>query len=288
MTSRASRIRVGIGGWNFAPWRGLFYPVGLTQKRELEHASRVLSSIEINSTFYRAPAATTYAKWRNETPDGFVFSLKAPRYLVQARKLGEQQRGIDGFIHGGLAELGDRLGPVLWQFAPFRRFDADDLAAFLDLLPRTLDGHALRHVLEVRHASFMCEDYLALTRAHGVATVFTDSPEHPSFADPSGDLRYARLMCSVDEIDTGYPAQALDAWAERAQVWAHGKTPADLPRIGAAPKAASAEKPCDVFIYFISAAKQRNPAAAQCLMARLPGHAGSPLPPAGAKQARLL
>lgn len=261
------RIRVGIGGWTFVPWRGLFYPPGLVQKRELEYASRQLTAIEINGTFYGAQKPAVYAKWRDETPEGFVFSLKAPRYVVQARELARSGAGIDAFVRGGLAELGDRLGPILWQFAPSKRFERDDFAAFLDLLPRELDGRRLRHVLEVRHESFLCEDYLALTRERGLPSVFTDSPEYPSYADPSGDFRYARLMRSRSSVSTGYPAEELDAWARRAETWADGGVPEDLPRVLAADNEST--EACDVFVYFISAAKERNPAAARGLIERL-------------------
>lgn len=267
MSRKQGTIRTGIGGWTYAPWRGLFYPKGLVQKRELEHASRQVTSIEINGTFYGAQKPATYAKWRDETPDDFVFSLKAPRYLVQARDLAGGRAGIDAFVSGGIAELGSRLGPILWQFEPRKRFEHDDFAAFVDLLPATLDGRPLRHVLEVRHESFLCEQYLALTRAHGLPSVFTDSPEFPSFADPSGDFSYARLMRSQADIATGYPLAELNVWAERAHTWASGEVPADLPRISALP--APTPAPRDVFIYFISAAKERNPAAARALIERL-------------------
>lgn len=260
-------IRVGVGGWTFEPWRGLFYPPGLVQRRELGFASRQLSAIEINGTFYGAQKPATYAKWREETPSGFVFSLKAPRFLVQARELARGRDGIQRFVHGGIAELGDRLGPILWQFAPGKRFVHDDFAAFLDLLPRQLDGRPLRHVLEVRHESFLCDDYLALTRAHGLPSVFTDSPEYPSFADPAGDFRYARLMRAEADVVSGYPGKALDAWAKRAREWAAGKVPKDLPRVSA--RDAEPATPKDVFVFFISAAKERNPAAARGLIERL-------------------
>lgn len=260
-------VRVGIGGWVFPAWRKNFYPDGLVQAKELQHASRHLATIEINGTFYRAPAPTTYAKWRNDTPDGFVFSLKAPRYITETKRLAGVAKGVVGFIDGGLAELGDRLGPILWQFAPWRAFDADDIAAFMDLLPQELDGRALRHVLEVRHDSFRCHDYVALARAHGLVTVFTDSPDHPSFADATGDFIYARLMRSRSDIDTGYPPDELDSWAKRCRTWSAGGTPDDLPCVDT--DASARTKPRDVFVYFISAAKERNPAAAMALQSQV-------------------
>jgi len=265
-TGNAPRIRVGIGGWTYAPWRNNFYPAGLVQRRELEYASRHVSAIEINGTYYGAQKPATYAKWRSETPDGFLFSLKAPRYTTDRRVLADAGSTIDAFVHGGIAELGDRLGPINWQFVKGKPFERDDFAAFLDLLPRELDGVALRHVLEVRDRSFLCDDYLALARRHRVATVFTDSTEYPSFADITGDFVYARLMGAQAKVETGYAAPALDAWAVRAREWSSGGDPADLPRVGAA---AAGSTPRDVFVYFISAAKNRNPAAAMSLLSRL-------------------
>jgi uncharacterized protein YecE (DUF72 family) len=264
----ADGVHVGTGGWNYAPWRDNFYPAGLPQQRELEFASRQLTAIEINSTFYAAQKPATYANWRKQTPDGFRFSLKAPRYATAPKVLANSGKSINAFVFGGLAELGDRLGPISWQLMPTRKFDAGDLAAFLDLLPRELDGRPLQHVLEVRHESFMCAEYVALARRNEVATVFTDSPEYPSFADVTGMCVYARLMRSQASIATGYEPAALDAWSSRARTWASGGEPGDLPRVGALDRRA-AKAPRDVYIYFISAAKERNPAAAVALIERL-------------------
>ena len=260
-------VRVGIGGWTYAPWRNNFYPADLVQKRELEYASRQLTTIEVNGTFYGAQKPATYAKWRSETPDGFVFSLKAPGHIAGRRVLADTGKAIDAFVFGGLEQLGDRLGPILWQLPPTKAFERADLAAFLEQLPRSIDAYPLRHVLEVRHASFKCAEFLETTRKFGVPTVFTDSDEYPSFADVTGDFVYARLMRSQSSIDSGYAAGDLDAWAARAKLWAAGGEPADLPRV--APVAAKKAKPRDVYIYFISAAKERNPAAATALQARL-------------------
>ena len=262
----ASRIRVGIGGWNFAPWRNNFYPAGLVQRRELEYASRHLRAIEINGTYYGAQKPATYAKWASETPDGFVFSLKAPRYITEGKRLADAGRGIDGFVFGGLAEFGNRLGPVLWQFTPSRAFDANDLAAFLDMLPRELNGQPMRHVLEVRHRSFLDERYVELARSYRIPTVFTDSPQYPSLADLTGDFAYARLMRSESHIETGYAPADLDAWSQRARAWAEGRDLPELPHM-AAPRESG--NPRDVFVYFISSAKERNPAAAMALQQRV-------------------
>lgn len=260
-------IRTGIGGWTYPEWRDNFYPKGLVQKRELEYASRRLTAIEINGTFYGAQKPATYAKWGSETPPGFVFSLKAPRHIVGARALAGTGKQIAGFVEGGIAELGEHLGPLLWQFAPQRRFDAEDVEAFLGLLPDAVDGLPLRHAVEVRHPSFQSEAWLRLARARGVATVFTDSTEYPSFADITGDFVYARLMASRDTSTTGYPGLQLDAWAKRALQWANGEAPADLPYAGA--RDAAPVAPRDSFVFFISAAKERNPAAAMALQQRL-------------------
>lgn len=262
----SGEVRVGIGGWTFAPWRGTFYPDTLVQRLELEYASRKLTTIEINGTFYRAQKPETYAKWRSESPDGFVFALKAPRYVTDRRVLADAGPAITRFVQGGLAELGDRLGPINWQFPAHKAFEPDDFARFLAMLPHELDGQPLRHVVEVRHRGFACAAFVELVRRHGVAIVFTDSTDYPSFADLGTDFAYARLMRSDAKRATGYTSRELDAWTARARAWARGSEPEDLPRI--APSMPSAT-PRDVYIYFIGAAKVRNPAAAMALIERL-------------------
>lgn len=259
-------IRVGIGGWTYAPWRDNFYPKGLVQRRELEFASRQLSAIEINGTYYGIQKPATYAKWRDQTPPGFLFSVKAPQRIMQSRAPDKTGPQIEDFI-GGVVELGDRLGPLVWQFDAGTRLDRDAFAAFVELLPRRSGDLRLRHVLDVRDPEFVDADFVALARRAGMATVFTDSNDYPSFADLTTDFAYARLMRSRADVSSGYDAAGLQAWAERAQAWAHGGAPADLPTIGAdlAPAATRRE----VFIYFISAAKERNPAAAMALIERL-------------------
>jgi uncharacterized protein YecE (DUF72 family) len=265
--ARGGHVKAGIGGWSFAPWRDNFYPKGLPQRRELEFASRHLATIEINSTFYRAQTPKVYAKWRDETPEGFVFSLKAPRQVAEVRKLATAGSSMRSFVFGGLAEFGDRLGAISWQFPPSRAFERDDFSAFLDLLPRELNGAPLRHALEVRNQSFLCGEFLQLARAHRCACVFTDSREYPNFADVTGDFVYARLVRSRESEREGYPAKELDAWAERVRQWAQGGEPDDLPRVTSATQTKSA--PRDVFVYFISADKARNPAAAMALQRRI-------------------
>ncbi len=259
-------IRIGIGGWTYVPWRNNFYPAGLVQRRELEFASRHVTAIEINGTYYGTQKPATYAKWRDETPEGFLFSAKAPKRIMASRILAKTGPQIDDFI-GGIAELGRKLGPLVWQFEQGKKIDADDFAAFLALLPKSADGRALRHVLDVRDRTFVDADFLTLAQRHGMATVFTDSDDYPSFADVTADFVYARLMRTQSGIATGYPAKELKAWAERAQLWAAGGEPDDLPRIAAPASALATGR--DVFLYFISAAKERNPAAAMALLHEL-------------------
>ena len=258
-------IRIGIGGWTFAPWRDNFYPKGLVQRRELEYASRKLTAIEINGTYYGTQKPATYAKWAAETPEGFLFSAKAPMRIMQSRSLEKTGPQIDDFL-GGIASLGDRLGPIVWQFDAGQRLQRDSFAAFLDLLPPQVEGRALRHVLDVRDRDFVNADYLALARKHGMATVFTDSPDYPSFADVTADFVYARLMRSRSDVPTGYAAEALDGWAKRAHAWADGRQPADVPYLDAA---RATPRKRDVFLFFISAAKERNPAAAMALIEKV-------------------
>ena len=259
-------IRTGVGGWVYAPWRANFYPKGLPQRCELEYASRHLSVIEINGTYYRAQKPAVYAAWRDATPPGFVFSAKAPRRITHARALAKTAAQVEDFV-GGIAELGERLGPLVWQFDAGTRVDRDGLEEFLGLLPRTADTRPLRHVVDMRDAAVVDADYIAMARRHGVATVFTDSDEHPSFADVTADFVYARLMRARSEVATGYPPRELARWSERARTWASGGEPADLPRVAPRDKADGA--PRDVFVFFISAAKERNPAAATALHARI-------------------
>jgi uncharacterized protein YecE (DUF72 family) len=264
--AKESRIRVGVGGWTYAPWRDNFFPKGWAQARELEYASRRLTSIEINGTYYRTQSAASFAKWRDDTPADFMFSVKASRYATNQRVLAQAGESIERFVGSGLAELGDKLGPLIWQFMPTKRFEPGDFEAFLQLLPARVEGLELRHVMDVRHDSFRSAEYLDLARKHRVATVFADSDDYPSFADTTGDFIYARLMRTQSGVTTGYEAAALDRWAERPREWASGQEPTDLPRVQGDPKPS---RPRDVFIYFISGAKERAPAAAMALLERL-------------------
>ncbi len=260
----SSGFHVGIGGWTYAPWRGgAFYPPGLVQRRELEFASRQLTSIEINGTYYGTQKPAIYAGWRDATPEGFVFSAKAPKRIVTARKLAATGAQVEDFIDG-ISHLGDRLGPLLWQFEAGRALEPDDFAAFLALLPREVNGRRQRHALEVRDRAFFNTGLVALARQHGMALVYTDSDAHPNAADLCGDFVYARLMRSRDVHASGYPLPELAQWAERAQRWRQGAARSDLPYLQPADTAVAT--PREVFLYFISAAKHRNPAAAQALL----------------------
>ena len=259
-------VRVGIGGWTYAPWRHTFYPQGLVSRRELEYASRRFSTIEVNGTFYGARRASEYAQWREQTPPDFVFSVKAPQHVTQRGPLARCGKAAWAFLNGGLAELGDRLGPVLWHMPPSRLFEPDDFAAFLDLLPRSLEGRPLRHVIEPSHPSFFDPRYVEIARAFGVGTVFTDAPDLPAFADVTGHVVYVRLMRSRVEVQDGYASDELDDWLDRARTWARGEEPGGVPLLA---EPAPPLTPREVFVYFIGGAKQRNPAAAMSMISRL-------------------
>ncbi|WP_250538583.1 MULTISPECIES: DUF72 domain-containing protein [unclassified Caballeronia] len=264
---KSARIRIGVGGWTYEPWRGTFYPEDLAQKRELEYASRALTSIEVNGTFYGSQKPATFIKWRDETPDDFVFSLKAPRYATNRRVLAEAGDTIERFFGSGVLELKDRLGPINWQFAPTKKFDPEDFERFLELLPAKVEGRAIRHAIEVRHESFCDPAFVALARKYGVAVVIAGDSKYPQIADVTAPFVYARIMGTTDKQAQGYAKAALDQWTERAKTWAAGGSPDDLQTFGkaAAPKAASR----DVFLYVISGFKERNPAAAIALIDRL-------------------
>ena len=259
-------IRVGVGGWTFEPWRNNFYPAAWPIARELEYASRQLTVIEVNGTYYSLQSAATFAKWREQTPDGFVFTLKATRYATNRRVLAEAGDSIDRFVRSGIAELGPKLGPIVWQFAPTKRFDASDFGAFLQQLPAAIDGVPLRHAVEVRHDSFKDPQYLALARRHRVATVFTDSVDHPSFADVTGDFIYVRTMRADKSLPEGCTPQVLAQLAACTRAWRAGGEPAALPRVEASPPPST---PRDVFLFFISGDKEKAPAAAMALLRHL-------------------
>ena len=245
------RVRIGIGGWTYPPWRGLFYPEKLSQKKELEYASHALSAIEINATFYGRQSAKSWAAWEKVVPDGFQFAVKGSRYCVMKSKLSDSSEGLAGFFAQGFVALGPKLGPILWQFTHYRRFDRDDIAGFIDLLPEKLDGIALRHVIEPRHASFNDERFFELCRARNVAIVFEDSDDYPLIEADTADFAYARLQRMSEDIPTGYGDAALDGFANRAREWVRGGR--------------------DAYIFMINGAKVRAPAAALALQQRLAG-----------------
>lgn len=238
-------IRVGIGGWSYEPWNETFYPKGTSAAKQLEYAASKVTAIEINATFYRTQSAASFKKWAGSTPDGFMFSVKAPRAAVQRKDLREARESIEWFFNSGVGELGSKLGPIFWQMAPYKKFDAAEMNAYFEMLPEKLGKQELRHALEVRHASFTDEAFLKLARERNIAVVTVESEKHPLIVEPTADFAYARLELTRADEPTGYAKPALKKWAKTARDW---------------------EKKGDVFLYFISGAKERNPAAAQAML----------------------
>ena len=242
------RIRIGIGGWTYAPWRGVFYPDKHPQSKELEYASRQLGAIEINATFYGRQKPKNWETWANTVPDDFQFAIKGSRYCVSRSRLAESVDSIANFFGQGFEVLGAKLGPILWQFAHFKRFERDDIAAFIDLLPETLNGIRLRHAIEPRHRSFADEHFFELCRARNIAVVLDDSDDYPAIEADTADFAYARLQRMNEEVPTGYDNAALDGFAAKARDWASKG---------------------DAYIFMINGAKVRAPAAALALQGRL-------------------
>lgn len=260
-------IRAGIGGWTFEPWRGVFYPDGLAQSKELQYASRALPAIEINGTYYGTQKPASFAKWASETPDGFVFTVKGLRYATNRRVLAEAGDSVTRFVESGLSELGPKLGPILWQFMPTKKFDEADFGAFLELLPDKIGGVKLRHAVEVRHASFCTPQFVALARRFGVAIVYADHATYPAIPDVTAGFVYARLQTGDDAVPTAYKPEELDAWATRAREWAAGGAPDDLEPIDPAHRPPKQAR--DVFVFFIHEGKVRAPAAASAFLERV-------------------
>ena len=256
-------IRTGIGGWVFEPWDESFYPPKLPKTKQLRHAASELRAIEVNGTYYGSQKPATFAKWASEVPDGFVFSLKASRYCTNRKVLAEAEPSIAKFLTQGITELGDRLGPILWQFMPTKKFEPDDFAAFLALLPEEQDGIRLRHVVEARHESFCVPEFVELLAKHNVAAVCADHETYPMVADVTSDFVYARLQQGSDEIPTCYPPNDIDAWAARLRTYAEGGVPADLTPIAAGRNVDKA--PRDVFAFFITGGKVNAPNGAMTL-----------------------
>ncbi|HMJ94104.1 MAG TPA: DUF72 domain-containing protein [Allosphingosinicella sp.] len=259
------QIHVGVGGWDYDPWRGTFYPPGLAKAKQLGFAGEHLTATEINATYYKLQKPELFERWAAMVPDGFRFAVKASRFCTNRRVLGEGGEAIARFCAQGLTALGDKLGPILWQFMGTKQFDPVDFGAFLKLLPARQDGVTLRHAVEPRHESFRCAEFVAMAREAGVAIVFADSDDYPMIADLSGDFSYARLQRCVEEEEKGYPAAGLDRWAEVAKAWARGESPAGFP-YSAEPLPPA---PRDTFVFFISGAKVRAPLAAMGLIERL-------------------
>ncbi|MEH3107775.1 MAG: DUF72 domain-containing protein [Sphingomonas fennica] len=263
----AGRIHVGIGGWAYAPWRGTFYPEGLRQADELAYVAARLTATEVNATFYGRQKPETFEKWAKAVPDGFRFALKASRYCTNRRVLAEAGESIGRFLDQGLVRLEDRLGPILWQLADSKAFDAEDIARFLGLLPPSHDGVPLAHAIEPRHQSFSDPHFIDLARDHGVAIVVADHASRPQIADVTAGFVYARLQAASEDEPDGYAPRALDRWARIAREWSEGGQPDGL--AVAAPAAPAPRGSRDVFVFMINGAKVRAPAAAQALIGRL-------------------
>jgi uncharacterized protein YecE (DUF72 family) len=262
----SAAIHVGIGGWDYEPWRETFYPQGLPKAKQLQYAGTRLTAIEINATHYRLQRPQLFRKWADAVPEGFVFAVKASRFCTNRTLLAEGGEAIAKFCAQGLTELGSKLGPILWQYMPHKRFDPDDFGGFLKLLPRKQDGVTLRHALEVRHDSFKDPRFVEMARDHGAAIACADSDDYPQIADLTADFVYARLQRCREEITTGYSEEALDRWTSVAQSWATGQQPRDLEYVSAD---TARVLPRETFIFFIAGAKVRAPAAAQALIERL-------------------
>ena len=242
------QIRIGIGGWTYPPWRGVFYPDKLPQAKECEYATHAMTAIEINATFYGRQKPKSWANWEKIAPDGFQFAIKGSRYCVSRSKLAESADSIANFFGQGFEVLGPKLGPILWQFAPYKRFDRDDIAAFIDLLPEKLGENTLRHAIEPRHKSFDDDQFFELCRARNIAVVLDDSDDYPAIEADTADFAYSRLQRMKEDVPTGYDDASLDGFAAKARDW---------------------QKRGDAYVFMINGAKVRAPAAALALQERL-------------------
>jgi uncharacterized protein YecE (DUF72 family) len=281
-------IRIGISGWNYAGWRGVFYPPRLAHKRELAFATHAFRSIEINGTHYSLQRPEDFARWVEETPEDFVFAVKGSRYITHMMKLRNPEAGLANFFAQGLLRLGPKLGPILWQFPPNFRFDRARIEPFLALLPRDSEAalklarrhdhrvagrtwlridkkRKLRHAMEIRHESFVSPDFVALLREYGVALVSADTVEWPLLMDVTSDFIYCRLHGSEQLYWSGYDPPAISVWAKRVAAWARGGEAPDGQR--ASPRPAAKRRRRDVFVYFDNDAKVRAPFDAQALVA---------------------
>lgn len=265
-TGNRGEIRIGVGGWSYEPWRGTFYPAKHSPKRELEYASRHLSSIEVNGTYYGSQKPETFAKWHAETPETFVFAVKGPRFATNRKVLADAGESIERFFKSGVLELKDKLGPINWQFMATKAFDPRDFEAFLKLLPTTLEGRVLRHAVEVRHDSFRTPEFVSLARSYGVAVVVAADSAYPQIADFTAPFIYLRIMGTREEESLGYSDRDLDHWATRVQSWAAGEK---VDGLDVVIPGSHLEAPRDVYLYVISGHKAINPAAAMALMDRV-------------------
>jgi len=263
-------IRTGIGGWTYPDWRkGVFYPEGLVQKRELEWASRRLGAIEINGTYHSLQKPESFRKWREATPEGFVFAVKGSSYITNRKVLASAGEAMEKFYGQGLEELGDRLGPILWQLMGTKKFEAEDIAAFFALLPRELKGLPLRYAIEVGHESFACAEFVEIARAAGVAIVWCEQASRTPIADRTADFAYLRCKNLEADQPAGYPPEGIERIAGLCRAWASGETPEGLPYAGN--PADSRGQGGDVFAFMINGAKQRAPAAATALAGQVKG-----------------
>lgn len=290
MAKSAGKIRIGISGWRYKPWRGTFYPKGLTQKKELLFAAERFSSIEINGTFYSLQRPDSFAAWHAETPPDFRFAVKGSRFITHMRRLLNAEAPLANFFAQGLLRLEEKLGPILWQFPPNFQFDPQRLEAFFHLLPRThkeaaelgrkhdtrLNGRTwlsvrkdgpIRHAIEIRHPSFVCEEFITLLRRHNISLVKADTVEWPLLMDLTSDLVYCRLHGSEELYTSGYSSAALDQWAQRVSDWAQGNEVNDGEKAASKPARKRAKR--DVYLFFDNDAKVRAPIDAQSLIRRI-------------------
>ena len=284
------KVRIGISGWTYKPWRGEFYPKDLKQKRELEYASTTFNSIEINGTFYSLQRPTSFERWAAETPDDFVFSVKAPRFITHIRRLKDADAPVANFLASGIFNLGKKLGPILWQLPPNFHFKPEILESFFRLLPHDTEEAAarannhdkwmanraslkpdakrpMRHAMEIRHASFATREFIDLLRKYDVALVCADTVEWPRLMDLTSDFMYCRLHGSEVLYASGYDDASLDQWTTRVTAWARGNEPEDAERVikEKGPKRAAR----DVFVYFDNDTKVRAPFDAKSLTAKV-------------------
>jgi uncharacterized protein YecE (DUF72 family) len=295
MGSKVGQVRIGISGWTYRPWRGVFYPKGLPQKRELAFAAQSFPTVEINGTFYGTQRPESYARWSDETPEDFVFAIKGPRYITHLRRLREVEAPLANFLASGPLRLGPKLGPILWQFPPSFRFDPERIEAFFKLLPKDTTAAAeiarrhderyagrvwtktdrkrpMRHAMEIRHDSFLDPAFIRLLRRYKIALVCADTVDWPRRMDLTADFVYCRLHGSEVLYVSGYDDAALDSWADRVAAWAAGHEPKDAERVIDKPGPKRASR--DVFVYFDNDAKVRAPADAKGLIRRVANRLG--------------